>query len=123
MKTKNQWLPAFLLLMSISCVDHDLAGVIQVDCSTQGAVSYVNDIQTIINTSCAIVGDGGCHDGGNGPNLNWKEFTNLKNNASDVKDRVTRAPGAAGKMPKIGTLTDEEITKLVCWVEQGALEN
>jgi hypothetical protein len=124
METKNFRLSLIMLLMAFSCVDHDLAGVIQIDCGTQGTISYVDDIQPIINTSCAITGDGsGCHNGGNGPDLDWRVFSNLKANAADVQDRITRAPGAAGKMPKIGTLTDEEIATLYCWVEQGALEN
>jgi hypothetical protein len=40
-----------------------------------------------------------------------------------VEDRVQRPVTAEGHMPKIGTLTDEQIKLLVCWVRQGAKDN
>jgi len=127
MKTKktgaafSALLSLFLVATLHSCVDHTLPEVVVDECG--GTVSFDVDIQPIIDSKCAIVGDGGCHNGGNGASLNWTVFSNFQSNATDVKDRITRSPGADGKMPKIGTLTDEQIQLLVCWVDQGAKDN
>ncbi|HTE29451.1 MAG TPA: hypothetical protein VK666_03695 [Chryseolinea sp.] len=106
-----------------ACVDHTLPATDEFSCATFTEVSFDADIEPIINTKCAITGDGGCHNGGNGPSLDWRVFSNFQDHASNVKDRVTRPASTAGHMPKIGTLTDDQIRLLVCWVEQGAQDN
>lgn len=112
-----------LFIIAQSCADHNLPPVNQYSCSTFKEVSFDIDIQPIINSNCAIVGDGGCHNGGNGPSLDWRVFNNFQSHASAVKDRVTRPVGTSGHMPKVGSITDEQIKLLVCWVEQGAQDN
>ena len=111
----------FVVASIQACVDHKLGVSDSFECAE--VVSYAADVSPIINTRCAIVGDGGCHNGGNGPNLDWRQFSNVQNNATDIKDRITRAPGTAGFMPKIGTLTSEQIQLISCWVDQGAKDN
>ncbi len=106
-----------------SCVDHDLAPGVVVDCSDAKTISYVNDVIPIINTHCAITGDGGCHNGGNGDDLNWTVLSNLQNHAANLKIRVTLAPSDPAHMPRIGKLELDQIQTLVCWVEQGAKNN
>lgn len=113
----------FCLVLAQSCVDHSFAPASEYDCDTGDEVSFDSDIQPIIDSKCAIVGDGGCHNGGNGPTLDWRVFSNFQSKASSVKDRVTRTPGTDGAMPKIGSLTTDQIKSLVCWVEQGAKDN
>jgi hypothetical protein len=111
----------FLVGTLHSCVDHTLPEVEVDECG--GTVSFDIDIEPIIDSKCAIVGDGGCHNGGNGASLDWRVFSNFQGKASSVKDRITRAPGSDGKMPKIGTLTNDQIQLIVCWVDQGAKDN
>jgi len=111
----------FLVATLHSCVDHTFPEVEVDECG--GTVSFDIDIEPIIDSKCAIVGDGGCHNGGNGASLDWRVFSNFKGKASSVKDRITRAPGSDGKMPKIGTLTNDQIQLIVCWVDQGAKDN
>jgi hypothetical protein len=129
MKNKRQSiLPTMIILITTflvaqSCVDHSLPPANEFNCSTFKEVSFDVDIQPIIDSKCAIVGDGGCHNGGNGPSLDWRIFSNFQSNASDVKDRVTRPAGTSGHMPKTGSLTDDQIKLLVCWVDQGAQDN
>lgn len=106
-----------------SCVDHNLAPPVTVDCDGFKTVSYVNDIIPIINTHCAIQGDGACHNGGNGDDINWTKLSNLQNHAAEIKRRVTLAPTDPDHMPRIGTLELSQIQLLVCWVEQGAQNN
>lgn len=105
-----------------SCVDHQFAPVDEFACSTFREVSFADDVAPIIASNCAING-GGCHNGDNGPDLDWRVFKNFQDHASNVRDRVTRPVGAAGHMPKTGTITDSQIRLLVCWVEQGAQDN
>jgi len=106
-----------------SCVDHDLAPPVVVNCEGSKTVSYVNDVIPIINTHCAIQGDGACHNGGNGDDINWTKLTNLQNHASELERRVKLAPSDPDHMPRIGKLELADITLLVCWVEQGAQNN
>ena len=113
-----------LLTVTIqSCEDNKLSAPGEIGCDGFKVVSFDLDIEPIINSNCAIVGDGGCHNGGNGPDLDWRVFSNFQAHASQVEDRVQRPVTAEGHMPKIGTLTDDQIKLLVCWVRQGAKDN
>ena len=106
-----------------SCVDHDLAPPVKVDCNGFKTVSYVNDIVPIITTHCAIEGNGACHNGGNGDDINWTKLSNLQNHASELARRVKLSPADPDHMPRLGQLELAEIQTLVCWVEQGAQNN
>jgi hypothetical protein len=105
-----------------SCVDHKLPSPEGFGC-TSAAVSYATDVSPIISSHCAIVGDGGCHNGGNGASLDWRVFSNVQSHAAEIKNRITRTPGTAGFMPQIGSLSDEQIKTISCWVDQGAQNN
>jgi hypothetical protein len=91
-----------------------------VDCTDSKAVKFDEDIKPIINTKCAIKG---CHNGDNGNDINWTVLANFQKHANGVKRRVTLAPSDPDKMPRIGQLTLDQIQLIVCWVEQGALDN
>ncbi|MEK6781453.1 MAG: hypothetical protein AABY93_07090 [Bacteroidota bacterium] len=80
-------------------------------------ISFKDEIKTIIDTNCAV---SGCHNGDNGVSRNWSVFETLKSNATSVKERTT-----AKSMPPAGktALTDEQIAKIACWVEDGAADN
>lgn len=115
---------AISLVLSIeSCVDHDLAPGVVVDCSDADTISYVNDVIPIINSHCAITGDGGCHNGGNGDDLNWTSLTNLQNHAAELQVRVTLPPSNPAHMPRLGSIDLDQIKTLVCWAKQGAKNN
>ena len=105
-----------------SCVDNKLPAPGGLGCSDK-VVSYADDVWPIIDTSCANIGNGGCHDGGNGPDRDWTVFSNVQSHAAQIKNRITRTPGTAGYMPQIGSLSDEEIKLISCWVDQGAQNN
>jgi len=116
---------AILIILGImqACADHTLPAPDQSACASVDEVSFASDIEPIIDAKCAIVGDGGCHNGGNGASLDWREFSNVQSNATSVKDRITRPAGTSGHMPRVGSLSDDQIRLLVCWVEQGAQQN
>ncbi|UII30849.1 hypothetical protein LVD17_21380 [Fulvivirga ulvae] len=80
--------------------------------------SYEQQVKEIITTNCAI---DGCHNGNLGANLNWNDFTKVKEHADGIK-RLTQN----GSMPpstSSQSLTQEEKDLIACWVDDGALNN
>lgn len=78
-------------------------------------ISFASQIKPIIDTKCAIPG---CHNGDNGANRNWTVFANVKENAASIKTRTGNR-----SMPQTGSLTQEQIDIIACWVDDGALNN
>ena len=87
-----------------------------VDCSGP-AKSFVIDVNPVVQASCAI--NSGCHAAGSnngpGPLLNYSEVFNAR---SDIRSAV-----ASGHMPLNGTLTPTEKNAIICWIDNGALNN
>jgi len=83
-----------------------------------GNVSYANDVDPIIKSSCAIAG---CHVEGTGQ-ANFNNFSELQARANNqpggVRQRVN-----SGDMPRDGMLTETEIATILCWVDEGAQDN
>ena len=78
--------------------------------------SFTADVLPLIQTKCAIAG---CHAAGStnagGP---FTTFAQISAKASDIKAQVS-----AGTMPKSGTISASQKTTLICWVNNGALNN
>ena len=121
--TSSFFVLTLLIVIIQSCEDHKLPEPGAIDCDGFKTVSFDLDIQPIIESNCAIVGDGGCHNGGNGPDLDWRVFSNFQAHSAEVKRRVQLPVTAADHMPRIGSITEEQIKLLVCWVTQGANDN
>lgn len=77
--------------------------------------SYGADILPIMANNCAIKG---CHDGSNSTLPNFNNLIEVQANASMIKSRTQ-----SGNMPKTGSLTQDQIDLIACWVDDGALEN
>ena len=87
-----------------------------VDCS--GPIkSFASDVRPVIQASCATGSN--CHGTGSGngpgPLLN---FTQLFNARSD-----TRSVVLSGHMPLNGTLSATEKSAIICWIDNGAIDN
>lgn len=119
---KGKLIPLLIvfILFFASCANHDLNPTASASCTSNTTVSYSEDIAPIVTSTCAVTG---CHNGDNGASLNWLVFSNFQTKALSVKDRITRPVGVEGHMPKVGTLSTEQIQLMVCWVEQGAANN
>ena len=76
-------------------------------------VSYETDISPIVRNNCAV---SGCHNGTQAPDL--RTFKGVHDNAANVK-KLTQD----GTMPLNGSLTQEQIDKIACWVDDGAPAN
>src|SRR5688572_3244444 len=81
------------------------------------ASSFAANVSTIIQTSCAI--DANCHGAGsvNGPGP-LLTYTQISGASGTIKTAV-----ASGTMPKTGTLTTAQKNTIICWVNNGALNN
>jgi hypothetical protein len=110
----------FLFVFLYSCVDHDLPSSAVPICTSLDEISFSADVKPIVTQKCAI---SGCHNGDNGSDKNWTVFDNFQSHSANVQDRITRPIGAAGHMPKVGSLTDAQIQTIYCWVAQGAKQN
>ncbi len=85
-----------------------------------GNVSYLNDVDPIIQARCAIPG---CHDGSDASLPNYTIF-------SEFQDRANNNPGGVRQRLKIddmprsgGPLSAEEKALIFCWIDEGAMEN
>jgi hypothetical protein len=79
----------------------------------QTGVSWTGDIKPIIDANCAI---SGCHVSGN-QIPDWSNLTNVQNNATNIKTRTSNGSMPPASQPR---LTQEQITKIACWVDDGA---
>jgi uncharacterized membrane protein len=76
------------------------------------SITFSMNVKPIIDNNCVS-----CHSaGGNFPNLN--SFSGISANAANVKFQVTN-----GLMPQGTPLSNEDIQAIVCWVDNGALNN
>ena len=76
--------------------------------------SWSNDILPIMEKNCAITG---CHNGVSRSN-NFKEYASVKSFAASVKTKTQDR-----SMPFDGSLTQNQIDLIECWVDDGALQN
>lgn len=76
--------------------------------------SWANEIKPIMEKSCAITG---CHNGVSRAN-DFREYTSAKSHAKSIKSKTQDR-----SMPFDGTLTQNEIDLIACWVDDGALLN
>lgn len=78
--------------------------------------SWMQHILPIINTRCAL---SGCHDGNSGL-PNWTDLATVQQNAQRIKSRT-----GAREMPPAGAqqLTEDQISMIACWVDDGAMNN
>jgi hypothetical protein len=78
---------------------------------------FAADVQPIFTTVCSI--NSGCHGAGStnsgGP---FTSYTLIAAKTSNI-----RAAVLSGVMPQSGTLTQAQINSLICWIDNGALNN
>jgi hypothetical protein len=76
-------------------------------------VSWQLDILPIMKTSCAT---SKCHDGKS--RLDWRDYSNAKKYAQEIKETTQNR-----SMPFDGSLSQDQIATIACWVDDGALNN
>jgi hypothetical protein len=76
--------------------------------------SWVNDIKPILEKNCAM---SGCHNGVSRSN-DFREYASAKSYAKSIKTKTQDR-----SMPFDGSLAQNEIDLIACWVDDGALQN
>ena len=71
------------------------------------------DVKKIIDNNCIT-----CHSSGGGQSPNLETYNGVSANADIIKSEVV-----SKEMPIGGSLTNEEIAAISCWVDAGALNN
>ncbi|MEO9967876.1 MAG: hypothetical protein ABJF11_18940 [Reichenbachiella sp.] len=77
-------------------------------------ISYESEVKSIVIGSCATTD---CHVSGTG-RVDLSIFSNVQANAASIRTRVSNK-----SMPKDDELTNEEIETILCWIDDGALNN
>ena len=76
--------------------------------------SWANDIRPIMEKNCTM---SGCHNGVSRSN-DFREYNSAKAHAKSIKSKTQDK-----SMPFDGSLTQNEIDLIACWVDDGALQN
>lgn len=103
----------FSMMAAVSCGGNDDA---LTDVACDGETSLSVDVMPLIESNCAV---SGCHLASQSPTLSTT--AGVLNNSSRIRSEV-----AAKTMPPAGSglrLTDAERETIICWVQQGALDN
>ena len=103
-----------VVILTNSCASdniEELYGLTDFVCDPQ-QVSFSLVIQPIIQTNCAI---SGCHIPGTG-RANFQDVNQIKFNAVEMKKRTRSLDMPRGG----GSLSQEEIDLISCWVDSGA---
>ncbi len=98
-------------LILVSCdnnVEEQITETI-VECNPD--TSFATQVKPIIDNNCIE-----CHNGNQFPDL--RNFEGIRNNASRVRAQVV-----SRRMPIGGSLSNEEIEIIRCWIDSGALNN
>ncbi len=106
-------LSLLVVIFTNSCASdniEELYGLPDYLCDPQ-QVGFSSVIQPIIQTNCAI---SGCHVPGTGL-PNFQDVNEIFKRAVEMKKRTR-----SRNMPQVGSLSQEEIDQISCWVDSGA---
>ena len=78
-------------------------------------ISYANEIQNILNTSCNF---SGCH-GAGGVLSNLTNYIGVEANKNNIKFKLQTSQ----MPPQPVNITSENRQKIICWIDDGALNN
>ena len=111
----NHWegLPAGIYSVWMKDANHCSTGIRDIRISS--GISFDESISPIITTNCTLAA---CHDGSEAPDLTT--FANIKSNADKIKS-VTQDKSMPP--PLEGSITEDEIKLIGCWVDDGAPDN
>jgi hypothetical protein len=105
---------SIILILSLpSCVNHNLFPDEPIEETCAPETSWQDEILPIMTASCAT---SGCHDGVS--RGDWTNYNEVKDYAAAIKRRTVDK-----SMPFDGPLPQDQINKIACWVDNGALNN
>jgi len=117
------------ILYLASCTSDKLPNTTNITCNTTDAITYDNQIASIINASCAY---SGCHDGASAAPDDYNSYSGLSSIINDggFMSRVItlREDPSVGMPPNYAAagptdLTTAELQLIQCWIDAGYPEN
>ncbi len=110
---ENYWenLPTGIFSVWIADANNCYMGI--KDIHITSGILYSEVIAPIISTSCSTTD---CHGGSQSPD--FREFSNIQANAEKIKSKLKD-----GTMSNHGSITEEEIRLITCWIEDGVPNN
>ncbi|TRW97095.1 hypothetical protein [Flavobacterium gawalongense] len=122
MKIEKVFTLAILAFLIVSCSSGSESDIAPSPNPTPGSITYTNNIKSIINNNCIS-----CHDNNptNGASVSLDTYARVKNATENngLIDRISRAQGTVGMMPKNGTrLPQSTIDMFINWKNNGYLE-
>jgi hypothetical protein len=113
--TKTAVVITMVLVFLSACKKHEDSSA-PADCAGP-AKSFANDVNPIVQVSCAT--NSGCHGSGsnNGPG-ELIGYSKIFNASSDIRSQVS-----SGRMPLTGSLTTAQKNAIICWIDNGAPNN
>lgn len=112
--TTSALLAFFLFLIACS---KKSTGDVSADVCTATSAKFAANVLPLMQTKCAI--NSGCHaTGSTNSGGVLMTYAQISARSSNIKSQV-----AAGIMPQTGSLTTAEKNAIICWVNNGALNN
>ncbi|PCI97881.1 MAG: hypothetical protein COB15_06795 [Flavobacteriales bacterium] len=103
-----------LALIPTGCSKDNLED--NLNCNDFGTLSYKSQIAPLLMSRC---GTSGCHISG----FASGDLTNHAGVLAKVNNGSMRKRTLDGSMPPNATISDDEIKMIVCWIDNGALNN
>jgi uncharacterized membrane protein len=119
MKNNLKFYKTFLLTILVVLISSCLTNVDEEEVLDPDAldpcadITFSVDVKKIIDNNCIT-----CHSAGGGQSPNLETYNGVSANADIIKSEVV-----SKEMPIGGSLTNEEIAAISCWVDAGALNN
>jgi hypothetical protein len=115
MNKRNIYILGVISILTFSCKKDKAFEPVCTD-----EISFSQDVQPIIMNSCATTG---CHSGPNASNnMNFTSYENVFEHRILIGKSV-RGESGVTQMPIGPALSADQINKISCWIEQGALNN
>lgn len=111
---KKILLPIALILATMACKKNDDNYV--ADCSS-GTKSFATDVKPLMISACSS--GSSCHGAGSrkGPG-ELLDYTQVNADLEEIRSEVV-----SGRMPQGRSLTTAEKNTIICWIDNGALNN
>ena len=119
MKSNIKLKKAFLLLLIVTSLSSCLTNVDEEEAVDPGTpdpcatITFALNVKPIIDNNCIQ-----CHSTNGGQSPNLETYNAVSANSARVKSEVV-----SKDMPLGGSLTNDEIQAISCWVDAGALNN
>jgi hypothetical protein len=122
MKKQYSLIIAILFISVLAACSKDSTGGTNtsggsLDCSTVTNKAFAADINPIIQSTCAT--NSSCHGSGsvNGPGA-LTSYSAVFNSRTSIRSAVS-----SGSMPKNSALSTSQKNSILCWIDNGAIEN